>query len=273
MPFDMIAFSEATPGTGLVNVAPASGEDLYRVSVADNWIRMKKQASRQILGVFCATCSTGEDWRLRQPSHNNLFALDQQFQKIQLMTDNDPTYGHTHLFGRPIPCRPNEQLQALIRNATDEAALIGVMVGTAKITTPMLEAVGPSFSILGEGDTTVTARTWTNCAITWDQQVPEGVYAIIGCKIGVFRSGQNYAALGRIAIPANLDWRPGIPCALMEAAHSEMQSISHMPWNDWPLMSGRAAKFDEDHMPNIQICAEAALTDQNVELLIQKVAG
>ena len=273
MPFDMIAFSEATPGTGLVNVAPASGEDLYRVSVADNWIRMKKQASRQILGVFCAACSTGEDYRLRQPSHENTFALDQQFHKIQLMTDLDPTFGMTHLFGRPIPCRPNEQLQALIQNATDEAALIGVMVGTAKITTPMIENTNPTFSILGIGDTTVAARTWTTCAITWNQQVPEGVYAIIGMKVGVWRTAQNYAALARIAIPANLDWRPGVPCALMEADHEEYQSISHAPWNDWPLMSGRAAKFDEDHMPNIQICAESTLTDQNVELLIQKVAG
>lgn len=269
MPFDLIGFAELSPGTGLVNVTGALGDTLYHIALND--ILTKPEVNR-IVGAFCAACSTGEDYRLRQPS----LLLDHQFQKIGLGADNDPAQGHTHLFHNPLPlsslrnaAAKGEKIEALIQNATDEAALIGVMLSTGKMPYSILETEIDQI-IHGEADTTPTALTWTHCTITWDQDLPKGTYVPIGMKVGIYPAG--YAgALARLVCPGATDWRPGVPCALMEASHTEYQSVTWNPWNWWPFMP--KVNFTNVAMPNIELLSINAIpVDQDIELAVKKVA-
>lgn len=272
MPFDLIGFAEATPGTGLVNVAAALGDNIYRSALDETQTKVEVD---RILGAFCAACTTGEDYRTRQPS----ISVDHQFQKIQLIPDVDVSQGMTHLFPHPLPLSSHpdikgsvaagEKIEALIQNATDEAAIIGLMLGNAPITYDML-AVEPHYIIHGEGDTTPTALRWTNCAITWDQDLPQGTYVPVGMKVGVY-GVHITATLARIVCPGATDWRPGVPANGMEASHKEYQSITWQPWNWWPLM--HLVNFTNVAMPNIEILTtEAVMVDQDVELAVRKVA-
>jgi len=267
MPFDLIGFAEETPGTGLVNIAGALGDNLYHVALDD--ILTKPEVNR-IIGAFCAACTTGEDYRLRQPT----LLIDHQFLKIQLLGDNDPIQGHTHLFHNPLPLSSlknpqakGEKIQALIQNATDERVLIGVMLSTHPIPHTLLN-VEPDYIIHGESDTTPTKLRWTNCAIVWDQDLPKGTYVPIGMKVGVYPTS---IALARIVCPGATDWRPGVPTALMEASHTEFQSVTWNPFNWWPFM--RKVNFTNVAMPNIELLATSAVpVDQDIELAVKKVA-
>lgn len=262
MPFDIIGFLEATPGTGLVNLAAALNEQIYAYHLDD--ITLKKE-TQFLLGAFCAAVANGQDYRFRQPS----LMTDHQLLKIQLESDLDPSQGYEHLFGRPLPLVGGEKLNALITNAVDESAIIAAIVGNAPITQGMLDSIRPTHSIRGYSATTLTAKTWTHCAVTWDQDLPKGKYAIVGMKLGYYIAAAPLATIGRIVIPGNNDWRPGVPGALMEADHKEFQSITHMPFWDWPLM--RKIVFDDTLMPNIECLSNAAITNETVELLLQKV--
>lgn len=272
MPFDLVGFCELTPGTGLVNVAAALGDTLYH-SVLDDILT--KPATKHIIGAFCAACSTGEDYRVRQPS----LLIDHQFIKIQASGDNDPSQGMTHLFHNPLPMSSHprmkgtpaegEKIQALIQNATDEEVIIGLLLSTGKIPYGMLDTE-PDYIIHGEGDTTPVAKTWTNCAITWDQDLPKGVYVPIGFKVGVYGSASE-PSIARIVCPGATDWRPGVPCAIMEASHTEYQSVTWNPWNWWPFMP--KVHFNNTAMPSIEILSNTAyMVDQDVELALRKVS-
>lgn len=269
MPFDLIGYVEDTPGTGLVNVAGALGDNLYHVALDD--ILTRPEVNR-IVGAFCAACTSGEDYRLRQPS----LLLDHQFQKIQLSSDNDPSQGHTHLFHNPLPLSSlknpaarSEKIEALIQNASDEAVLIGVMLSTAPIPYSILDQ-HIDYIIHGEADTTPTAKTWSLCAITWNQDLPKGTYVPIGMKVGVYPASFS-GAIARIVCPGATDWRPGVPCALMEASHTEFQSVTWNPWNWWPFMP--KVNFTNVAMPNIELLSLTALSvDQDIELAVRKVA-
>jgi len=263
LPFDIIGFLEATPGTGLVNLAGALGENLYRVANGDDIIN--KVENKFLLGAFAAAVSTGQDYRLRQPT----LPIDHQFHKIMLEADPDPIQGYEHFFGRPLPLIGGEKVNALITNATDESALVAFIIGNAPITKGMLDAVRPTHIIRGYGDTTLTAKTWTTVTVTWDQDLPKGEYAIVGLKAGHYIAAAPLATLARVLIPGNNSWRPGVPSALMEADHEEFQSITAMPFSKFPLM--RQVTFPHTNMPNMEYLSNAAITDETVEMLLQKV--
>lgn len=267
MPFDLIGFAELAPGTGLVNVAGALGDTIYHTALDDI---LTKPEVNHIVGAFCAACSTGEDYRLRQPS----LLIDHQFQKIMLLGDSDPSQGHTHLFHNPLPlsslrnaAAKGEKLEALIQNATDEEVLIGLMLSTHPISYGMLD-VQPDYIIHGESDTTPVALRWTHCAVVWDQDLPKGTYVVIGMKVGVYPTSSG---LARIFCPGATDWRPGVPTVLMEASHTEYQSVTWNPWNWWPFMP--KVKFTNVAMPDIELLSNNVCpVDQDIELAIKKVA-
>lgn len=263
MPFDIIGFVDDAPGTGLQPLTAALKEQIYAYTADDITLKSETQF---LLGAFCAAVGTGQDYRFRQPS----LMIDHQFLKIMLESDLDPSQGYEHLFGRPLPLVGGEKLNALITNAVSESAIIAAIVANGPITQSMLDSVSPTHSIRGYSATTLTAKTWTHCAVTWDQDLPKGKYAIVGMKLGYWITASPLACIGRVVIPGNNDWRPGVPGCLMEADHEEFQSITHMPFWDWPLMS--KIVFDNTLMPNIECLSNAAITNETVELLLQKVS-
>jgi len=253
-----VGFCEATPGTGTVPLAAALNETLY-TTAGDDLIVTKE--APYLLGAFGIGTSTLGDYLLRQPGK-----VDKAFKKASLVADVAPLCSFSNLFGRPLPLSPGK-LNALVVNATDEISLIGLILGSGKITQAMLDAVNPTHIISGYSDTTVTAYTWSHCAVTWNQDLPKGTYEVVGMKGAIF--GQTEMGLMRLSIPGGQGWKPGVPAAQSSADHEELQSLEKLPACDWPLMG---IKFDDQHMPNIEVLATAADTDENVELLLQKVA-
>ncbi len=259
MPFNMVGFVESTPGTGTVPVAVALNEQLYQNHLDD--LMITKEATF-VLGVHAAAVSTGARVILRQPK-----MIDYDIIKVAEDGMSSPTCAYTPYMARPLPLRV-DKLNALIVNATDEAVLIGVLLGSGKITQAMKDEVNPTHVIHGIGDTTLTTLTWGHCPITWNETLDAGIYEVIGMRCGTYIAAAWQMCLARLSIPGSQTWKPGVPCTRMLADKEEYQNARYEMYSEWPLMGIR---FDTQHMPNIECLSAAAITNENVDLTIQKV--
>lgn len=259
MPFNLIAAAEAAPGTGTVNVAFPEDDRYARLDVADSIMITPNLA--KVLGVLYSAESTGARALLRQPGE-----IDKAFLKCCLTTDVDPTQGYQDLFKTPIALKVGSKLQALSVNATSEDTLIGLLLGTGYIN-PAPFTIDEIID--GYSDTTITALTWHNVPVTWNQDLKAGVYSVVGMRASVFLAANPWTALARLNIPGNTAWKPGVPASIAEADHEELQSQTMEPWTIWGDI-GVTFKAPEQ-MPNIQVCSPAAHTDENVQLMLRKV--
>jgi hypothetical protein len=262
MPFDLIGFSEATPGTGTVNIAKALGDNLYGGTLDD--ILLNPEAP-YLLGAFYSALTTPSRLILRQPKR-----IDIDISKAVRDTDLDVNIGWTHLFHRPMLLNANDKLNALSVNATDEITTVGLIVGSGKITRSAQEAVRVDHIIRGIADQAVTAHTWTTAAITWVEALEAGKYAIVGMRGVNYKAATPSPALARLVIPGQTSWRPGVP--LNNAVGDKTIPMSrHEPWAEWPLMADIA--FDTKvGYPNCEVLCATANTDFVIELALQKIA-
>jgi len=259
MPYNLVGFTEPTPGTGIVPLAPGDKEQLYKVAGDDLYIT---KVAPFILGVIAVSVSTGARAILRQPK-----MIDYDIIKVAEASMSSPTCSYTPYMARPLPLRI-DKLTAYIVNATDEASLIGLLLGSGKITQAMKDAVNPTHVIHGIGDTTCTAYTWSPCPITWTEDLDAGVYEVVGMRVGTYISSGWMMGLARLSIPGSQSWKPGVPTTRMLADHKEYQNARYEMYAEWPEMGIR---FDTGRMPNIEVLpATPALTDQNVELTLVK---
>lgn len=265
MPFDIIGFAEAAPGTGTPNIAAALNELYYSFS-GDN-IKVKKQAPF-LLGAFASAESTGGRIRIKQPSKPLYIELI----KSCLPTDNDPVQGWNDLLNRPIALKEEEDINVAIQNATDEDALIGLILGNGKITQASLDAApSPDYILTGYADTTLTAVTWTSLTMTWDQTLPSGKYQILGMKAAVYKASAPGLALTRLVLSEAqaAPWHPGCIAAVMEGDKVEIQSLGWLPLEQWPDM--KEIVFSDLKMPTIEMLSPYADTDERIELALKKV--
>lgn len=261
MPFNMVGFSDDAPGAvGTDEVPVGLAERLYRVAVNDLYVT--KEAP-YVLGVFYAYEATGARCLLRQPK-----MVDYNIIKGCITADRDAPRGQSHYFGRPLPLRV-DKLNALTVNAANEDTIIGVMLGSGKITQAMLDKVNPTHVIEGYSPTTIVANTWTHCPVVWYQDLDAGVYEIVGMRAQGYLAANLWSGLIRIAIPGSMSWQPGVPAHLGGADYELYSEETYEPWTRWPLMGVR---FDTEHMPNIEALSPSAWTHERVELTLQKVA-
>lgn len=79
----------------------------------------------------------------------------------------------------------------------------GIWYGQQRVPAPG----GPAITMRATAALTLTNGTWVAGALTFDQSLPYGRYAVIGmhvtCNDGVF---------ARLAFPGVSQWRPGVPC-------------------------------------------------------------
>lgn len=259
MPFNMVGFCEATPGTGTVPLNVALNEQLYRVVTDDLYVT--KEAP-YILGVMAAATSTMARAILRQAK-----MIDYDIIKCAEDGMSSPSCSYSHYFSRPLPLRV-DKLNALSVNATDEDTIIGLWLGNGKITQAMIDTVNPTHVINGYSVTTGTAFTWTHCPMTWNETLDAGIYEIVGMRAGSYLAAAWQIGLVRISIPGSQSWKPGVITTRMLADKKEYQNAREELYSRWPRMGIR---FDTEHMPDIEILSAAAITNENVELTLQKV--
>jgi len=263
MPFDIVGFGEATPGAN-GKLAALLLDTLYKTSGDDIYI--KPQATK-LLGVFCAGESTLGKTKLMQPT----LPIDYEFTKGTLLSSDDPMKGFTNLRGRPLPLIPAEKLNCEVVNATDEDGITFLMVGNAKITQAMLDNVDPTHRITGYADTTATAFTWSALTITWNQDLPAGRYAVVGMRYVYFKTSPAMPSAARLVFKEahSAGWRPGVLGSEGAAAHLELQETPWDPMCDWPVMQNM--NFPHDNLPGVEVASAEAHTDQDIELLLQKI--
>lgn len=259
MPFNIIGACEATPGTGTVNVAFPQDDRYARLDANDS---IKISADLQyLLGTYYAAASTGARVLLRQPGE-----IDKAFLKCCLNEDLDPVQGYEPLFKTPISLKVGSKLEALSVNATDEATLVGLLVGTG-IINPQPQTVDEIID--GYSDTAVTALTWTQCPVTWNQDLKNGKYSVIGMRSSIFKAANPMISLARLSIPGHPQWKPGVPTTVAEADHEELQSQTYEPYVFWGDI-GVTFQAPEE-MPNLEVLALTANTDENVQLFLKKI--
>lgn len=264
MPFDIIGYGEAAPGAN-GKLAALLLDTLYKTSGDD--IYVKAQAP-WLLGVGCFGESTLGRTKLQQPS----LPIDYEILKGALLSSDHPSLGWTDLRARPLPLVPTEKLNCEVVNATDEDGITFLMVGSGKITQAMLDAVNPTHSIVGYDDTTATAFSWSALSVTWNQSLPAGRYAVVGMKYGYFKTGPAMPSAARLLFKEahSAGWRPGVLGYEMAADHEELQESDLFPPVAWPLMAN--INFPHDNMPGVEVASAEAHTDQEIELLLQKIS-
>lgn len=260
--FDIIGWAELTPGTGTVNLAAALGETLYEVNGDYNRIRDK---INYILGAFGYSVSTGGYYRVKQAK----LPIYLEFEKMNLGADLDPVEGYTHQFGYPLPLIGNHNAEVQVNNATDEAALVGLILGTGKIIQSKLESINPTYRITASSDTDLVARTWTQSALTWRQTLPEGWYRVVGMRAALYKSTGAGAGLARLIFANRAsNYRPGVPAGCAEGDDVEsFQSVGQEPWAIWPSLSD--FEFSTLNMPKLECLSTIAMTDSIIELLVE----
>jgi len=259
LPISIIGASEATPGTGTVNIAFPL-DRLYSRLDANDSIRVG-QDLQYLLGVFYTAESTGGRVLVRQPART-----DKAFLKCCLTTDNDPTQGYTHLFNRPIPLDVGSKLEVLSVNATDEDTLVGLIMGTGFVA-PKPDMI--TDVIDGYSDTTITANAWSTCGITWNQSLKQGVYSIVGMKASSYLAANHWGGLTRLVVPGNPSIGCGVLTGLAAADHEQYESVTFEPYSYWGDLG---MTFEApNQMPNIECLSPSAWTDENVQLMLKRV--
>ncbi|RLG68659.1 MAG: hypothetical protein DRO11_08755 [Methanobacteriota archaeon] len=259
MPFDILAWSEAAPGTGTVGIAAPTTEG-YKVS--GDGIKIQSKANL-LLGLWYAAESTPGYALLEQPS------LGVQYPRFLRSCDlNDPDFyaGFNDLLDRPLPLYPNEFLVAKSNNATDEDTLIGVIVANG-FWNPYRGKI--DYRIRGYADQTLTANAWTDVSMSWDYNLPDGRYAIVGMTYGAYIASGFMQGFARVKLTETM-WRPGVP--IIQAEGDKVQVMSSMgvaPYHKWAL--SREISFKSEAMPDFEVISPAQLTDHVVELELVKI--
>lgn len=273
MPFDVVAWYESQAASALTACAGVS-DDIYRVSGDD--IYVKSRASF-LGGLVCGapTQATHKYFELRQPSLKVPYRF-YQFGDFDGTGANQLAKSLQHLFAHPLPLYPDEKLNAYVQQSTNEAKIVfaWLVSGVAKLAD--IEAVEPTHVITGEVDQALTAGSWTTCAITWDQDLPIGRYAVVGMKVGSYKATGWYGGVARLRYLPEEDkpiWRPGVLIQNMTADklgfQTYVEGFDNKNFMRWPLMP--EVSFRHDQMPDIEICAGAANTDHVVNLILQKI--
>jgi len=264
MPFDLIGYGEASPGAN-GTLAALLDDTFYDVSGDDITIR---EVAPWLLGAQIVAEATGGGASLSQPS----MPLDYDFDQCALLSSGDPNWGFKNLRSRPLPLVTGEKLNATIDNAADEDAMVALFVGNGKITQASLDAVNPTHIIDGLADTTLTAFTWKKCPVTWSQTLPKGIYVPVGMRFSYFKSSVAMPAIARLIFntaPAS-GWRPGVIGHEAQADHEVDSTSAEHPFDVWPAMN--ELKFSNKNIPSVECCSMEATTDENIELLLQKVS-
>jgi hypothetical protein len=160
---------------------------------------------------------------------------------------NPPTFNRFDKTNTPI--NPGEALQAL--TAASAAAQNTVVAFVAD----KVDAIppGPIFTTRATGTTTLVANAWTNVALTYDQSLDVGTYAIVGMRA---RSAGGIAA--RIVFQ-NQGARPGT-IARTSASHEDIAAGV----DRWGGYLGAYGTFVQTNPPSVDFLSSSADTSETI---------
>jgi len=199
--FTTIAFQESVDPGGVYNQLTAVLDQHVRVSGDDLFV----PDLNQVIAVAAGIDTTVESFvRLTSPSMRGMvrFQIDPYNGQSAAAVEPDSPHKVCDLRQNPLQLVAQESLNAET-NSNPAAAQIQwtvVWLGDG----PVAPAVGKIYSTIATGTTTLVASTWTNVAITLDEDLPRGRYQLVGLRA---RSAGLVAAR---AVFIGGRWRPGV---------------------------------------------------------------
>lgn len=119
----------------------------------------------------------------------------------QALIPNDPDR-FANYQSNPLLAKGQEELQVLAFQNAAGAQRVTVPVAFGVTFQPM--PIGNVFSMRGTSTTAAVANAWTQCAVTWQDTIAQGTYAIVGLE------HQSANAQGARLVILNQYWRPGV---------------------------------------------------------------
>jgi len=195
MPFTLVGWHESVDASTALTKIAALADPHIRVE-GDNIIVPS-------LNQLCFTYAVGTGLiraQLDSPSLRRLLLYD-----INPVDPNaEPAYTVAvqtpHRFNSPYPLDVNEPLSCAVLNTGTQWTTVLVWLSDGALT----PVTGDFLTVRATGSTTLSPYEWTNVAITFDQTLPAGRYAVVG-----FRYQSTNAIAGRLVFPGYA-WRPGL---------------------------------------------------------------
>lgn len=186
--------------------------------------------------------------KIRQIAPSSICPID-----VSLLPPNDPNF----VDYRPSPLVLRRQEEIAYQSTDSAAGPNNHYIVSALQVSYEPAPIGDIITIRGTGTTTLVASTWTNVPITWDTLLPQGTYAVIGCRV--------LSATG-IAFQITFDnqfYRPGFLCGASAGIRP--------PWPQLKGGFGLWGRFNTVTLPRFAVLANAADTAQIVEMDIVRI--
>jgi hypothetical protein len=140
--------------------------------------------------------------------------------------------------------RKNEELQAKSSNGASTVDIINICALIVDSLKPVPS--GRKFTVSGTAAQTLVAQAWTRAAIALDQNLPYGVYAVIGLRVVCAAA---FAA--RLVFPNMLQYRPGVAVGNTEAVSDYQQPGRQGQWGEW-------GRFEQTAPPLLEVLGTTA---------------
>lgn len=249
MPWDLVCFHESAARNGLAGIAVPAGEDYYKVSGDDLFVRGAGVIN--MAGFITAAIANYDEGRFhhtRDPNwnHSRVFVRDQT---------GAVDYSRTCFLAYPF--NAGDILRAEADNANNaqiENCYLALVYGEA----PGLRIIPPQLPIGTRlvnlvGATTVTANTWSTASMTHNYEYNTNkLYQVLGM---IAYSATGYAA--RMKYKGSSPWAswcPGVPCG-------DTNILNQMLYGNFGVFKG-------DQPPDVSFLCSAGDTAQYASLLI-----
>lgn len=157
----------------------------------------------------------------------------------------------------PLLIRGLEELQLEGYQANVGALVVAAVAGLASIP-PGPAPSGDIIAMRGTGTTTLTAGSWTNCAITWQDTLPNGTFAVVGLEV----IGATVIA-GRLIFEDQVE-RPGCLGQSLVSGNGP-QLFRYGGLGIW-------GRFNAYRIPSVEVLGNAADTAQEVYLHLLRLS-
>lgn len=171
------------------------------------------------------------------------------------------------LFKMPLPMNPTDELDIYICQNSGGSETEYVFVNLSDGTITPVPA-GRFFTVHGTGSTTLTSGAFTSVALTFDQAIPRGLYAVVGA-----RAYSAHALYFRLAPAMEPLWRPG---GIAVQAYDQMDPPGQRgfiydgqvvaPWGQWMT-------FFQNVPPQLDMFATSGDTAEEVWLDLIQVSA
>jgi len=249
MPFTLVGWHESIDASAALTKINALADPHIRVE-ANNIIVPSLNQLCMVYGLGVGLIRA----QLDSPSLRRLLLYD--ISPVEATAE--PTFaivGKLHMRqNSPYPLDVNEPLSCAVLHGGLQWTTVLVWLSDGALT----PITGDFLTVRATGATTLTAYEWSNVAITFDQTLPAGRYAVVG-----FRYQSSGAIAARLVFPGYA-WRPGvIGCDL----DSEPVDITFRYGN-----LGIFGEFEHNTPPTVDCLSRSADTSQIFQFDLLKVA-